>query len=219
MSSVQGADDKRTLATKAKLIKAARRHFGLHGYEGSSLREIQRMAGVNAAAVHYHFGSKEKLYQAVIDASLDRIQAERIAAFDAIDPSLPPRDRLVALLRGYAGPHIRLAMSAEGHGYSQVLIQVSFPNREPSLNLIRGSFTPMRDKYLAAIGELLPGVDRVEIARCMAAFITAMMCDPFSVAFAQMAGKKLFEDDAETWIDAVTRNAAASFIALPGSTL
>lgn len=219
MSSVQGADDKRTLATKAKLIKAARRHFALHGYEGSSLREIQRMAGVSAAAVHYHFGSKEKLYQAVIDASLARIQAERVVAFDAIDPTLAGRDRLMALLHGYAGPHIRLAMSVEGRGYSQVLIQVSFPSREPSLDLIRDSFAPMRAQYLEAIGALLPGVDRVEVARCMAAFITAMMCDPFSVAFAQMADKRWLEDDPQTWIDAITQNAAACFIALPGSTL
>lgn len=211
------SDDKRARATRAKLIRAARRHFAVHGFEGSSVREIQRIAGVNPAAVHYHFGSKEGLYRAVIDASLSHIQAERIAAFNAIDPDLSGEARLMALLRAYAAPHIRLAASVEGRGYSQVLIQVSFTSRESPLELIRESYAPTRTMFLDAICALFPDVDRVEVARCMAAFITAMMCNPVSVAFAQMAEKRPFEDDTETWIAFVTRNAAAAFAALPRS--
>ncbi len=212
--------DKRARQTRAKLIRVARKHFAAHGFEGASLREIQRDAGVNAAAVHYHFGSKEKLYHAVISTSVERIQTEREHAYAELNAALLGRQRLFALLRAYASPHIRLALSQEGQGYSQILIQISFGTRDrSSLKLIRESYAPTRNLFLNAIQKLLPKADPVEVARCMAAFITAMMCNPFSISFVQMTEKKLFEDSPEVWIEAVTRDAGAAFVALPGSTL
>jgi AcrR family transcriptional regulator len=35
-----------------------------HGFEATSLRQLTSSAGVNLAAVNYHFGSKEELFQA-----------------------------------------------------------------------------------------------------------------------------------------------------------
>ena len=48
--------------TKKKLIVAAGRLFAEKGYEGVSTRMIAEEAKVNLGGIHYHFGSKEKLY-------------------------------------------------------------------------------------------------------------------------------------------------------------
>jgi AcrR family transcriptional regulator len=56
--------------TTAKIIKAASRAFAQHGYEGASIRTIVAEADVNQAAINYHFGSKEKLYRAVLQTAL-----------------------------------------------------------------------------------------------------------------------------------------------------
>jgi len=56
------------LETKDKIMQAARTLFAVKGYEGASVREIAAEAGVNIAAVNYHFTSKEKLFFLVIDA-------------------------------------------------------------------------------------------------------------------------------------------------------
>jgi AcrR family transcriptional regulator len=55
--------------TKSKLLDAAGREFAEKGYEGATVRSICNRAGVNPAAVNYHFGDKDQLYvQAVIHA-------------------------------------------------------------------------------------------------------------------------------------------------------
>ena len=51
--------------TAAALIDAGRELFPTHGYEGTSIRALTGLAGVNLGAVTYHFGSKEALYEAV----------------------------------------------------------------------------------------------------------------------------------------------------------
>ncbi|GAA2255922.1 TetR/AcrR family transcriptional regulator [Streptomyces amakusaensis] len=51
--------------TRAALADAAALRFGRHGYKGASVRDIARDAGVDAALVYRHFGSKEALFAAV----------------------------------------------------------------------------------------------------------------------------------------------------------
>lgn len=53
---------KKTESTKELLIFSAGELFAEHGFEGVSTRMIADRAGVKLSAIHYHFGSKEKLY-------------------------------------------------------------------------------------------------------------------------------------------------------------
>lgn len=50
--------------TREKLLKTAAQLFARDGYAATSVRDIVRRAGVNIAAVHYHFGDKRGLYLA-----------------------------------------------------------------------------------------------------------------------------------------------------------
>jgi len=55
--------------TKSKLLEAAGEEFAEKGFDGATIRGICTRAGVNLAAVNYHFGDKEQLYvQAVMEA-------------------------------------------------------------------------------------------------------------------------------------------------------
>lgn len=59
--------------TKQKLIKTAIELFGKYGFEGTTTRMLAENAGVNIAAIPYHFDSKRGLYHAVFDHILDHI--------------------------------------------------------------------------------------------------------------------------------------------------
>jgi AcrR family transcriptional regulator len=55
--------------TKSRLLEAAGEEFAEKGFEGATVRSICARAGVNLAAVNYHFGDKEQLYErAVVEA-------------------------------------------------------------------------------------------------------------------------------------------------------
>lgn len=57
--------------TVARILDTAEVLFAEKGFAETSLRAITSKAGVNLAAVNYHFGSKEALIQAVFERFLD----------------------------------------------------------------------------------------------------------------------------------------------------
>lgn len=57
--------------SRARILDAAGQLFADRGYDGVSVRELAKRAGVNAAAINYHFGGKEGLYHAVIRKLID----------------------------------------------------------------------------------------------------------------------------------------------------
>jgi AcrR family transcriptional regulator len=82
------------LETKDKIMQAARALFSVKGYEGASVREIAAEAGVNIAAVNYHFTSKEKLFFLVID-SIFAETSNHIRARRATHPNEKAEDAAV----------------------------------------------------------------------------------------------------------------------------
>ena len=58
------------VVTKERILDAAERLFAERGFAATSLRSITAAAGVNLAAVNYHFRSKEALLEAVFTRRL-----------------------------------------------------------------------------------------------------------------------------------------------------
>lgn len=52
--------------TKARLLEAAGQEFAEKGFDGATVRTICARAGVNLAAVNYHFGDKDQLYTSAL---------------------------------------------------------------------------------------------------------------------------------------------------------
>lgn len=84
--------------TRADLLAAGRSLFARRGYDGASIRAITREAGANLGAVTYHFGSKEALYGAVLEAGLRPLVARVEAAAAADGTAL---DRLCGVVEAY----------------------------------------------------------------------------------------------------------------------
>ena len=70
--------------TRRRVLGAAGRLFAAGGSSGTSVRDIAAAAQVTGATVLHHFGSKEKLY----DATVDAMYAELGAIRDEIQPGL-----------------------------------------------------------------------------------------------------------------------------------
>ncbi len=58
------------LESRARILQTAAALFAQKGFHRTSIRDLTAAAGVNVAAVHYHFGSKADLYRAVLAEEL-----------------------------------------------------------------------------------------------------------------------------------------------------
>ncbi|MBL7050268.1 MAG: TetR family transcriptional regulator [Nitrospira sp.] len=63
--------------TRLSILDASEYLFANEGYRGTTLRAITKRAGVNLAAVNYHFGSKETLLEEVIKRRIEPLNMER----------------------------------------------------------------------------------------------------------------------------------------------
>jgi TetR/AcrR family transcriptional regulator, regulator of cefoperazone and chloramphenicol sensitivity len=85
---------------RTRLIGEASLIFAEKGYTKASTREICVAAGLNVAAIHYHFGGKDGLYRAVLLGPIEAL-AGQLAGFDA--PGLTLSQSLQRLLTPFCG--------------------------------------------------------------------------------------------------------------------
>ena len=85
-----------------RLVKIAEKLFSEKGYAQTSVRDITSAADCNLAAVNYHFGSKEKLYEEIFRQIMNRWRQERIQAVEIVMAETNLDDILERLLRTFA---------------------------------------------------------------------------------------------------------------------
>lgn len=103
---------------EARLLDAAERLFGQQGFAATPVRAVGEAAGMNAAMVHYYFGSKMDLLVAVMDRALGPL-ADALKSFDAHQPA--PLEAFLSLLHDVLSEHpalpgliVREAMLSDG---------------------------------------------------------------------------------------------------------
>jgi AcrR family transcriptional regulator len=156
----------RTLETGERILDAAERLFMAHGYEGTSMRQITSEAGVNLAAVNYHFGSKESLMQEVFRRRLDWLNEERMRVLDELEREAggePLKPSII--VDAFFGTLLRMA-GDEKRGGITFLRLLGRTLTEPS-EFIRAflahEYKTVMDRYKEALFRALPEVPKAEI--------------------------------------------------------
>jgi AcrR family transcriptional regulator len=154
--------------TREKILDAAERLFGAHGFAGTSLRAVTRKAEVNLAAVHYHFGTKEDLLRAVLERVVVPVNQERLARLGEIEAGSgdepPPVE---AILEAYLTPGLRSIRDLGERG----MIITRFLGRsytEPNelvQALVREQFGEVGQRFTEALGYALPHLPETELHR------------------------------------------------------
>jgi AcrR family transcriptional regulator len=89
-----------TASTYDRLLEAAGEVFAEVGYHEATVRSICQRAQANIAAIHYHFGDKERLYTAVLQFGARKV-LERFPPDRGLGPSSTPEERLFAYVRSF----------------------------------------------------------------------------------------------------------------------
>jgi len=154
-------------ATKARILDAAESLFMEHGFEATSLRALTAAAGVNLAAVNYHFGSKEELFQAVLTRRLDPMNQDRLDLLTRLERKSAPAplscDRILMAL---FVPALRLARDPARGGKDFLrLLGRAYADPAPFIRqFLSEQYAPMIARFKAAFGRALPHLPRRELS-------------------------------------------------------
>jgi len=187
--------------TRQKILDAAVEHFGAHGYQGASLRNIIAEAGVNLGAANYHFGSKKKVYFAVCELFFRKthiIRLERMAAASELPAG---RDQLRALIRAYIGPHLELVIGKGEHAYGRLVIQMINNDQLISEELFAVEINKVRVRFLEYLRDCCPGVDDDVLSRGIGLVVAIMAQTPFDPSYRTLMQKSQLEQAAADIID------------------
>ena len=149
--------------TRTRILDAAEELFMQHGFGGTSMRLLTSKAGVNLAAVNYHFGSKDALIEAVFRRRLDPMNIARIAALEDLEAKgTPDAD---AVIRAFVGQSLRMMEDAKGGGRNFIRL-LGRTYTEPAKGirqLIGQMYAPTMQRYKAALERALPQMPREEL--------------------------------------------------------
>jgi AcrR family transcriptional regulator len=153
--------------TKERLLDAAERLFARKGFHCTSLRLITREAGVNLAAVNYHFGSKEELLTAVLGRRLLPLNHLRRGRLEQVldlarGAGRPPAVR--ETLAAFIEPTIHYRTT--GPGAKDFVTLVGRAQAEPDetvRNIFLGMMQPLFDLLFDILQQAQPDLPRQQL--------------------------------------------------------
>jgi AcrR family transcriptional regulator len=159
--------DQTSADTKTRILDAAEELFMEHGFEATSLRSLTATAAVNLAAVNYHFGSKEELFQAVLTRRLDPMNKERIELLDRLEREAGGKPiACERILFAMLIPALRLARDEERGGKNFLrLVGRAYADPAPFIrHFLSEQYAGMIGRFKAAFARALPNMPRKELS-------------------------------------------------------
>lgn len=145
--------------TAKKILNAAEVIFIEKGYAATSLRSISSSAGVNLSATHYHFGSKEGLFEAVIDRHIQPLTQRR---FDALDNVLKDGHPITVekIARAFLSPMLEGTVS---QSLPKLLARLYGEPESMTRPLLIDKFGTTASRFVDALAIALPLCSKTEL--------------------------------------------------------
>lgn len=149
-------------STKDRILGAAEALFALHGFAGTSLRQVTSQADVNIAAVNYHFGSKENLVNEVFRRRMDEMTAARMAQLEKARSEQPGELRPV--LAAFVEPALAMAQDSQSGGAFVRVIARAYAEKNDNLRrFLSDHYGHVLRDFGRAISACLPDLSKEEL--------------------------------------------------------
>ncbi len=185
--------------TRERIVEVAERLFAEHGVEQTSTRAITAAAGVNVAAVNYHFGGRDGLLLAVLDRTIGPLNARRLALLDAAVAEHGDSLGVDELLRAFllADLEVLAELGAERAQLAR-FIGRCYAQPSPAVErLIRDQFAEVATRFYSLLTLALPDINFDELEFRMG-LIVGVVVNLFERATAGTDGRLVgVEDPAE----------------------
>ena len=203
--------------TRARIIGAAERLFAEGGEEATSLRAITREAGVNVAAVHYHFGGRDQLLRVVLDRLIGPLNARRLQLLNEAETrhrELVPAD---VLLRAFLRPDLEVLTELRAREVQLArFVGRAYTQPSPAVaGFMEAQFQQVSDRLFPLLEVALPEVDPAEL-RTRMRLVVAVVTVLFATAAPAGEASLLGTDDVDEQLDRLVAFLAPG-LAAPGT--
>jgi AcrR family transcriptional regulator len=202
---VASPDNSVRATSRDLLIETAERLFAERGIDAVSLRSVMAAAGTNVAAVHYHFGSKDALVEALIQSRSGEVGRRREPLLQRVEalPHPTARDLAEAFVRPVA------EMALGGNDGWVRFVHGVLVTRHPAFEVLDATFAPQAIRIGKVLERVSAGLDLVTARFRLAEAMTMtfrVLGDLDAVARAvQPSGGRVSDDVlVEQLVDAVT---------------
>jgi AcrR family transcriptional regulator len=139
--------------TRQKILDSAEQLIAEQGYTATSLRQIIGSAGVNLAAIHYHFGSKDQLLYQLVMRKAGPVNEKRVELLDryAAESGGAPLS-IEQILDAFFAPMVETA--DENPQFVRVMGRIVVEGLLPSI--LQNAFQPMFGRFVAALRQATP---------------------------------------------------------------
>jgi AcrR family transcriptional regulator len=161
--------------TPARILAAAERLFTEGGEEATSIRAITRAAGVNVAAVHYHFGGRDELLRAVLDRRIGPLNERRLRLLDEVAAHGEPA--VDALLAAFLRPDLELIAALRDTGqvrFCRFMGRAYVQPGDAVAGFLDQQFQAVGTRLFPLLERALPDVDPAELRIRMRLVVTVV---------------------------------------------
>lgn len=153
-----------------KILLAAEAGFAEYGFDGAGMKALSRRANVSQALLHYHFGTKERLYSEVIRQRSRKINDARNTLLERVDLRAPDA------IDGIFDAFFRPPLGPEGgeKPYARIFSGLVV-GREREQMLVKECYDETAQRFIAALQSALPGLDREAAATCYTLALGALI--------------------------------------------
>lgn len=166
------------MSTSEKILDAAEELFAKHHYDAVSIRQITGVANVKLGLAHYHFGSKENLFNAVIRRRIDLLTECRkdllLGFLEKNDGKPLPLEKIVI---AFVTPYLYFSLTG-GSGwrnYARLVAGLLGYN----LKVLQELFDPGAHIFLREMRRSMPYADEAGIQWGFD-FMVGLMCNTFA---------------------------------------
>lgn len=204
--------------TRDAILDAAEDLFSKHGFYGVTIREVAREAGVDTALVHYYFGAKRDLFDAVFTRRAEVWNNERVAAIDRYAASAGEAMTLEGLLEAFLRPPFEWSLKG-GPGWKHYAALVAQTNANPTFGgeTMARYFDPAIRRLIELIGQVLTQARDVDLYwgyHNLSGALTLTLGETGRLD--RLSGGLCRSGDLESACDYMVRFAAAGFRAVCG---
>lgn len=163
-------------ATRERMLDAAEILFALHGFHGTSMRDVAHQSEARLPLVAYHFGTKETLFDKVVERRASYMAHQRMRLLDdarsrAGDGPLSLED----LVYGYVHPFVERSGSG-GRGWKHYGLLVARASNAPDYAKVIGvHYNPVARQFLAEFCRALPGVEEERVYYAFSFMVGTML--------------------------------------------